>query len=131
MNEAPRDRLPPALRRTWLFGAGADRAVHEAMAQSGADEGTKLRVAKNMPIQGTNADMTKLAMARIARALAEGEVDAALVNMVHDEIVVEAAATAAERAREIVETEMVSAGHEFIRRVPVVVDTHVGEAWQK
>ena len=37
MNEAPRDRLPPALRRTWLFGAGADRAVHEAMAQSGAD----------------------------------------------------------------------------------------------
>ncbi len=101
------------------------------LAQSGADEGTKLRVAKNMPIQGTNADMTKLAMARIARALAEGEVDAALVNMVHDEIVVEAAATAAERAREIVETEMVSAGHEFIRRVPVVVDTHVGEAWQK
>lgn len=37
MNEAPRDRLPPALRRTWLFGAGAERAVHEAMAQSGAD----------------------------------------------------------------------------------------------
>lgn len=37
MTEAPRDRLPPALRRTWLFGAGADRATHEAMAQSGAD----------------------------------------------------------------------------------------------
>ena len=37
MNEAPRDRLPPALRRTWLFGAGADRTTHEAMAQSGAD----------------------------------------------------------------------------------------------
>lgn len=37
MTEAPRDRLPPALRRTWLFGAGADRATHDAMAQSGAD----------------------------------------------------------------------------------------------
>ena len=37
MNQTPRDRLPPALRRTWLFGAGADRATHEAMAQSGAD----------------------------------------------------------------------------------------------
>lgn len=37
MTEAPRDRLPPALRRTWLFGAGADRAAHEAMAHSGAD----------------------------------------------------------------------------------------------
>ena len=37
MNEASRDRLAPALRRTWLFGAGADRVVHEAMAQSGAD----------------------------------------------------------------------------------------------
>jgi citrate lyase subunit beta/citryl-CoA lyase len=37
MNQTPRDRLPPALRRTWLFGAGADRTTHEAMAQSGAD----------------------------------------------------------------------------------------------
>ncbi|MGE0330544.1 MAG: CoA ester lyase [Ramlibacter sp.] len=37
MIQAARDRLPAALRRTWLFGAGADRAVHEAMTQSGAD----------------------------------------------------------------------------------------------
>lgn len=37
MNEASREGLAPALRRTWLFGAGADRVVHEAMAQSGAD----------------------------------------------------------------------------------------------
>ncbi len=37
MNQTPRDRLPPALRRTWLFGAGADSTTHEAMAQSGAD----------------------------------------------------------------------------------------------
>ncbi len=37
MSDTPRERLAPALRRTWLFGAGADRAAHEAMAQSGAD----------------------------------------------------------------------------------------------
>lgn len=37
MTATPHDRLLPALRRTWLFGAGADRAVHDAMAASGAD----------------------------------------------------------------------------------------------
>ena len=37
MNDVPADRLAPALRRTWLFGPGADRAAHAAMAESGAD----------------------------------------------------------------------------------------------
>ena len=89
------------------------------------------RVAKNMPIQGTNADMVKLAMARIATALAERKLDAFLVNMVHDEIVVEASEGDAEAAREVVVKEMMSAGAEFVRRVPMTVDAQIGETWLK
>ncbi|MEO1339294.1 MAG: DNA polymerase, partial [Myxococcota bacterium] len=89
------------------------------------------RVAKNMPIQGTNADIVKLAMARITTALMESSVDAFLVNMVHDEIVVEAASDDAEAAREIVIREMMSAGAEFVRRVPMTVDAQIGKTWLK
>ncbi len=89
------------------------------------------RVAKNMPIQGTNADMVKLAMARITTALAERKLDAYLVNMVHDEIVIEAASDDAEAARDVVVKEMMSAGAEFVHRVPMTVDAQIGETWLK
>ncbi len=89
------------------------------------------RVAKNMPIQGTNADIVKLAMARITAALAEHKLDAFLVNMVHDEIVVEVSSGDAEAARDLVVQEMMSAGAEFVRRVPMTVDAQIGDTWLK
>ena len=89
------------------------------------------RVAKNMPIQGTNADIVKLAMARITVALAEQGLDAFLVNMVHDEILVESASDDAEAARDVVVKEMMSAGAEFVRRVPMTVDAQIGDTWLK
>ena len=89
------------------------------------------RVAKNMPIQGTNADIVKLAMARITAGLAEANLDAFLVNMVHDEIVVETASDVAEETRDVVVREMMSAGAEFVRRVPMTVDAQIGETWLK
>ena len=92
---------------------------------------TLARVAKNMPIQGTNADIVKLAMARITSALAERKLDAYLVNMVHDEIVVEASSDDAEAAKDVVVSEMMSAGAEFVRRVPMTVDAQIGDTWLK
>lgn len=94
-----------------------------------ADPGMLDRIAKNMPIQGTNADITKLAMARMARAIAEADLDASLVNMVHDEIVVEARADQADVVKAIVVREMVSAGAEFVKRVPMVVEASIDDSW--
>lgn len=101
------------------------------MDRKGADPGSKVRVAKNMPIQGTNADMTKLAMGRIHRALLAEGIDAFLVNMVHDELVLEASEADAERARDLVVREMVRAGEAFVQAVPVEVEAKVAHAWSK
>ena len=106
-------------RRYWLTD----------MRREGRDEGSLRRVAKNMPIQGTNADMIKVAMARSVRAFSEASVDANLVNMVHDELVVEVAEGDEERAKEIVVREMMSAGAEFVSNVPMSVEAAIGTTW--
>lgn len=108
-------------RRFWLTD----------LRREGRDEGTLTRIAKNMPIQGTNADITKLAMARMYQAFQRGGVDAYLVNTVHDELVVEAAESVAEEAKAIVIREMRSAGAEFVKRVPMDVDAQLGDTWTK
>lgn len=89
------------------------------------------RVAKNMPIQGTNADMLKLAMAGIRERFLEENRDARMVNCVHDEILVEAAEDDAWELSEMVREEMVKAGERYISQVPIEVDVSVADAWQK
>ena len=101
------------------------------MRRGGKDEGAQMRVAKNMPVQGTNADVIKLAMGRMVARFRKEQLDAFLVNMVHDEVVVECAGTQAEEAREVVAQEMVRAGDEFIHSVPMAVDTKISDAWSK
>jgi len=68
------------------------------------------RVAKNMPIQGTSADITKLALARLRRRLAQHH-DAGVVNTVHDEVVVECDAAEAEAIQGALVAEMGRGGH--------------------
>ena len=127
LNESARQALKRGLaetmagRRFWLTDLRRD----------GRDEGTLTRIAKNMPIQGTNADITKLAMARMYQAFRRGGVHAYLVNTVHDELVVEAAKSVAEEAKAIVIREMRSAGGEFVKRVPMDVDAQLGDTWTK
>lgn len=120
-----------ALRRGWCATIAGRKHWFNDMVSSGADEGARVRVAKNMPIQGTNADMIKLAMTRIARALAHDRQKARLVNMIHDELVLEVADAEAEAVTAIVRREMISAGAAFVRKVPVEIDIHVSEVWQK
>ncbi len=90
-----------------------------------------IRQAKNMPIQGTSADITKLAMARVARALRSRGKDAFLVNCVHDELVVETSESDADEVARLVRKEMVSAGEVFLKEVPTVVDVQVARHWAK
>lgn len=120
-----------SIRRGVAETMGGRRYWFTDMRRDGKDERSLRRVARNMPIQGTNADIIKLAMARVVKAVAEKGLDAALVNSVHDELVVECAEGQAEDVQALVVSEMISAGAEFIERVPVEVDAKIGDSWQK
>jgi DNA polymerase-1 len=83
----------------------------------------------NMPIQGTSADILK----RSLRLLHDGlrGTSGKLVNIVHDEIVVECEASEAQEIAALLENVMSSAGSEFISNVPVKVDINIAEDWTK
>ena len=84
------------------------------------------RVALNMPIQGTAADIIKAAMVRVdARMRAEG-LEAKLLLQVHDELIVECPAAEAETVRTILIEEM---EHVVDYRVPLLVDAKTGASW--
>jgi DNA polymerase-1 len=88
------------------------------------------RLMKNMPIQGTSADMTKLAMVRLHERLLERcRGTAGLVNTVHDELVVECDAAGADVVAACVREEMEEAHRALLKRVPPLVEVHVGETW--
>ena len=84
------------------------------------------RVALNMPIQGTAADIIKLAMVNVARRLKEEDLRAKLILQVHDELIVECPEDEAERVKEILKTEM---EHTADLAVPLTVDAHIGHSW--
>ena len=84
------------------------------------------RVALNMPIQGTAADIIKLAMVNVYRRLKEEKLRAKLILQVHDELIVECPEDEAERVRKILKTEM---EHTAELSVPLTVDAHIGHSW--
>ena len=84
------------------------------------------RVAMNSPIQGTAADVIKIAMINVSRALKESGLDARLIMQVHDELIVEAKADCADRAAEILVREMENA---VKVAVPLTADFGIGESW--
>jgi DNA polymerase I-like protein with 3'-5' exonuclease and polymerase domains len=87
------------------------------------------RNGKNGPIQGTSADILKRAVGILAPQLRG--TSAKIVNLVHDEIVVEADTGEADAIAAIVQNSMVTAGEEFIRSVPVPVEAKISEVWLK
>ncbi len=84
------------------------------------------RAAMNSPIQGTAADIIKIAMIRVNRALQKQNLKSRLVLQVHDELIVETAADELETVKEILVTEMM---HAADLSVPLVVDVHSGDSW--
>ena len=84
------------------------------------------RVALNMPIQGTAADIIKIAMVNVHRRLAEERLEAKLILQVHDELIVECPDSEAERVKEILTREMENAA---ALSVPLTVDAHIGHSW--
>jgi DNA polymerase-1 len=84
------------------------------------------RVARNMPIQGTAADVMKLAMIRVHHRLRQELPQAKLLLQVHDELIVECPADQAEAAATILRQEMENA---VSYTVPLTVDCGVGASW--
>ena len=84
------------------------------------------RVALNMPIQGTAADIIKVAMLRVRDRLAAEGLEAKLILQVHDELIVECPEEEAERVRELLAWEM---EHAAELSLPLTADAHVGHSW--
>lgn len=84
------------------------------------------RVARNMPIQGTAADIIKIAMVRVDRRLYAERMESRLILQVHDELIVEAPEAEADRALQIVTEEM---EHACNMAVLLRADGKIGQTW--
>ena len=84
------------------------------------------RVARNSPIQGSSADIIKIAMINVDKALRKHGKGAKLLLQVHDELLIESPRECAEEILEILRTEMENA---VKLAVPLKVDAHIGENW--
>ncbi len=127
---------------TYLHEA-ANRAVRDRQARTGSgrlvrfryDEQDRQQISmtkrngKNTPIQGTSADILKRALRLLKDELRD--TNAQIVNIIHDEIVVEVDATEAENVAQKVERAMCAAGEEYLKTVPVKVETEIADEWVK
>ena len=84
------------------------------------------RVALNMPIQGTAADIIKLAMVRVHRRLAAEGLEARLIMQVHDELIVECPEAEASRVEQLLQQEMQGVAE---LSVPLLAEAHTGHNW--
>jgi DNA polymerase I-like protein with 3'-5' exonuclease and polymerase domains len=121
----------------------ANRAVDEKEARTGSGRLVRFnydpsdrqqismtqRNGKNAPIQGTSADILKRALRLLNDELRD--TSAQIVNIIHDEIVVEVNEGEAESVAAKVERAMISAGEEYLHSVPVTVESHIASEWTK
>ncbi|PYS22175.1 MAG: hypothetical protein DMF72_14515 [Acidobacteria bacterium] len=121
----------------------AKRAVDEKQARTGSGRLVKFnydpsdrqqvsmtqRNGKNAPIQGTSADILKRALRLLNDELRD--TSGQIVNIIHDEIVVEVDEGESEEIAEKVERAMCAAGEEYVQRVPVKVESQIASEWTK
>ena len=105
---------------------GRRRYIPELKATKAPLRAFGKRVAMNAPIQGSAADIMKLAMINVHRALEKECPEAKLVMQVHDELIVEVPEAKAELVRDIVRREMENT---VCLSVPLTVDVTVGKNW--
>ncbi|MBE6753838.1 MAG: DNA polymerase I, partial [Ruminococcaceae bacterium] len=84
------------------------------------------RVARNMPIQGTAADIIKIAMVRVWQRLRSEEMESRLILQVHDELIIEAPEAEAEKATAILTEEMEAAAQLAVK---LEAEAHSGRTW--
>lgn len=89
------------------------------------------RQGANTPIQGTSADITKLAMVNLDEDLMYYNYRAQILIQVHDEIVVLAHNSQAESVKQVVEESMLNSASEVLKDIPVKVDAYITDYWKK
>ena len=121
----------------------ANRAVNEKQARTGSGRVVRFnydpsdrqqvsmtqRNGKNAPIQGTSADILKRALRLLNDELRD--TSARIVNIIHDEIVVEVDEDEASDVAQTVERAMCAAGEEYLTTVPVKVESQIACEWTK
>ena len=105
---------------------GRRRPVPELKASNFNTRSFGERVARNMPIQGTAADIIKLAMVNVRRRLRAEGMEARLILQVHDELIAECPEREAERVAALLEEEMERA---VTLSVPLTAEAHSGHSW--
>jgi len=109
---------------TTMFGRR--RPIPELSSSNFMQRSFGERIAMNSPIQGTAADIIKIAMNRVRRRLAAEGLKSRLILQVHDELLVETAEEEVEQVRTILNEEMQNAAH---LEVKLETDTNAGSNW--
>ena len=109
---------------TTMFGR--KRPIPELHSSNFMQRSFGERVAMNSPIQGTAADIIKIAMIKVWKALKEAELKSKLILQVHDELLIETYHDEVDRVRTILESNMREAAD---LAVELAVDLHVGDNW--
>ncbi len=102
------------------------RQVPEITASNKVTQKLGERIAMNTPIQGTAADIIKLAMIKVFERLKKENSDAKLILQIHDELIVEAPNEEAQRVRELLSEEMENAVELSVR---LKADSSIGDSW--
>lgn len=105
---------------------GRRRFIPEILAANKTVKALGKRIAMNTPIQGTAADIIKIAMVRVYNRLKRELPEAKLILQVHDELIVEAPESVSKKALEILRDEMQNAVE---LSVPLPVDAKIGKTW--
>jgi DNA polymerase I len=122
--------LPQQVRKTGIVRTvfGRIRPIPDINNKNGMLRARAEREAINAPLQGTAADLVKMAMIRVHGRLKREGSSARMVLQVHDELLLEVPDNEVERVKEVVRTEMESV---YDLSVPLVVDIGVGRNWME
>ena len=105
---------------------GRSRPIPELASSNFMTRSFGERAAMNAPVQGTAADIIKIAMVRVNRRLKEEHLQSKLVLQIHDELIIETKKEEVEIVQKILVQEMM---HAADLAVPLLVDANVGDSW--
>lgn len=105
---------------------GRKRVINEIRSSNFNIRSFGERAAMNMPLQGSSADIIKIAMVNIDKRMKEEGLRSQLILQVHDELVIDAFEEERERVSELLKHEMENA---VTLQVPLVAEVHCGKNW--
>jgi DNA polymerase-1 len=106
---------------------GRSRPIPDIQSRNANLRGFAERTAVNTPLQGTAADLIKLAMIRIDQRLTEEKLKTVMTLQVHDELLFDVPEDEAEQVQALVKHEM---EHVIELKVPIVADCGIGANWR-